>query len=160
MHHHYDEDHLAFIKQRVESMKIALFKADIHSVLQLPSNVVQVLKVEDDGTLFFISSCSGEYVKMIESSFYAYLDFYKKGSGCPLKIGGSATIVEYDPEFSPGLVSYSTNLAGRLVLIKMKITHAECFEYRPEYVGSWMDKFKKAFHHLFLSTPHRTYNFS
>ncbi len=43
------EKDFLFIKEKISEIKIALFKSDINSELQLPVNVIQTLKVEEDG---------------------------------------------------------------------------------------------------------------
>ncbi|MEO7524174.1 MAG: pyridoxamine 5'-phosphate oxidase family protein [Ferruginibacter sp.] len=158
----FDEEHIRFLKEKIDTLKFAIFKSDMYSALHLPNNIIQVLKVENDGSIWFLTSCNGKHSKAIDSSFYAYLDFYKKGTGCRLQLSGKATIAEDDDEVYLTMSDYSKGVAssGRLVLVKMKIMQAEYFENKTEPVGSITDKFKFYFHQLFLSNPHRTYNFS
>ena len=156
----YDREKLLFLKEKIQSIKFAIFRADINSVLQLPNNIIQTLKVEDDGTIWFLTSCSGDHAKTIDRSFYAYLEFYKKGTDCRLQISGTATVIEHDNEVFITMSNYSKKLTGRLVLVKMNIQQAEYFENKMEPAGSLKDKFVFAFNQLFLSNPHRVYNFS
>src|SRR4051812_8750582 len=108
MHQHDDQDeNLVFLKQKISEIKVALFRAEINSELQLPNNIIQTLKVENNGTIWFLTSCSGYHAKTIERSFYAYLDFYKKGTGCRLQIGGKANIVEDDDQSFLTISNYS-----------------------------------------------------
>ena len=160
MQQHYHEDHLTFLKEKISDIKIALFKAEINSELQLPNNIIHTLKVEDNGTIWFLTSCTGDHAKNIDRSFYAYLDYYKKGTDCRIQVSGRAVIEEDDNEAFLTMSNYSKNIAGRLVLVKMKIMQAEYFENKSMPAGSWKDKFKVAFNQLFLSTPHRIYDFS
>ncbi len=162
MHLKYDDENLLFLKAKINEIRFAIFKSEINSELQLPNNIIQVLKVEEDGTIWFLTSCHGEHSKTIDRSFYAYLDFYRKGTGCRLQLSGNATIAEDDNEVFLAMSNYSQGVAssGRLVLVKMKMMQAEYFENKTEPVGSITDKFKFYFHQLFLSTPHKTYNFS
>ena len=160
MHQNYNDEHLLFIKEKIKDIKVARFKADINSELPLPNNIIHTLKVADDGTIWFLTSCNGDYAKRIDKSFYAYLDYYKKGTDCKLHVSGCAEIVEDDNEAFLTMSNYSRSVAGRLVLVKMKIMQAEYLESKIMPVGSWKDKVKIAFNHLFLSTPHRIYDFS
>ena len=157
-----NQEHVRFVKEKVEMIRFALFKAAISSELRLPNNIIETLKVEDDGTIWFLTSCNGEHAKTIERSFYAQLDFYRKGTDCRLQLGGNATIAEDDNETFITLSNYSkaVGASGRLVLIKMKITEAEYFENKTEFAGSIKDKVKIMFNNLFLYNPHRKYNFS
>lgn len=160
MEQHYTDENLIFLKEKIKDIKIALFKSEINSELQLPNNIIQTLKVEDDGTIWFFTSCNGEYAQNIVKSFYAYLDYYKKGTECRLQLSGRATIVDDDGEAFLTMSNYSKSTASRLVLVKMKIMQAEYFETKQQQHVSWKEKMKGAFNQLFLQPSHRIYDFS
>lgn len=160
MQYRYHDENLVFLKEKIKDIKIALFKSEINSELQLPNNIIQTLQIEDDGTIWFFTSCNGEYAKCIDKSFYAYLDYYKKGTECRLQLSGRATIVEDDGEAFLTMSNYSKSTASRLVLVKMKIMQAEYFETKQQQNVSWKDKMKGAFNQLFFNPSHRVYNFS
>lgn len=157
----YNDEHLRFIKQKVEAIRFALFKAEISSELRLPNNIIETLKVEDDGTIWFLTSCHGAHAQAIERTFYAQLDFYRKGTDCRLQLSGTATIVDDDDESLISISNYSKNVgaSGRLVLVKMRMVDVEYFENKTEPVGSIKDRFRILFNQLFLYNPHRKYNF-
>jgi general stress protein 26 len=154
------ENNLAFLKEKINLIKIALFKSEINSELQLPNNIIQTLRVEDDGTVWFFTTCNGNYARFINKSFYAYLDYYKKDTGCRLQLSGKAQIVdnEYDSTFS-GWDGYSKE-GYTSVLVKMKPMQAEFFENKITADFSWPGKIKNVFNSLFLSPAHRSYHFS
>ncbi len=160
MEQHYRDEHLDFIKDRINEIGYALFKSEIKSTLQLPNNIIQTLKVEDDGTIWFLTSCSKDQARRVDKNFYAYLDFYKKGTDCRLQLGGKASIVDNPEEDFTVKSNCPKNIAGKLVLVKMKIMQAEYFENKPNSSGSIADKIKQRFYHLFLYSPHRTFDFS
>ncbi len=160
MQYNYQDENLGFLKEKIRDIKIALFKSEINSELQLPNNIIQVLKVGDDGTVWFFTSCSNSQAENIEKSFYAYLDFYKKGTDCRLQISGKASIAEEDEDQLFALSNYSKGTAGSLILVKMKIMQAEYFENKQVANVSWTEKLKTAFNHLFVSPSHRVYDFS
>lgn len=160
MQYNYQDENLGFLKEKIKEIKVALFKSEINSELKLPNNIIQVLKVTDDGTVWFFTSCSGRQAENIERSFYAYLDFYKKGTDCRLQISGKATIAEEDEDGLFLLSNYSKSIAGSLILVKMKIMQAEYFESKQVENISWAEKLKTAFQHLFVSPSHRVYDFS
>ena len=160
MLYHYPDENLVFLKEKIKEIKIALFKSEINSELQLPNNIIQTLKVEDDGTIWFFTSCSGEHAQSIDRSFYAYLDYYKKGTDCRLQLSGRATIAEDDSETFLTMSNYSKSTANRLVLVKMKIMQAEYFENKLLQNATWKEKMKGAFTHLFFNPSHRVYDFS
>jgi general stress protein 26 len=160
MNHTDNYENMVFLKKKIRQLKIALFKSEINTELKLPYNIVQILKTEDDGSVWFLTSCNGEQAKNIERSFYAYLDFYRKGTGCRLQLSGRATIVEDDNETFLTMSNYSPNISGRLVLIKMKIMQAEYFENKPSVEGTWKDRLWATLNQVFLYNPHKVYDFS
>lgn len=160
MPHLYTDENLIFLKEKIKDIKVALFKSEMNSELQLPNNIIQTLKVEDDGTIWFFTSCAGDYAQSVAKSFYAYLDYYKKGTECRLQLSGKATIVEDNDESFLNMSNYSKSTASRLVLVKMKIMQAEYFENKSLQPASWTEKMKGAISHLFFNPSHRVYDFS
>lgn len=152
------DDNLDFLKQKINSIKIALFKSEFNSELHLPNNIIQTLKVDDDGTVWFFTSCNGNYAEYIDKSFYAYLDYYRKGTDCRLQISGKANIVEDENDEIGDNIQ--KGVYGKLVLVKLKIMQAEFFENRPHSPASWGDKIKNMIHHIFPAATHRVYDFS
>lgn len=51
MQYVYQDRNLEFLKEKIEDIKIALFKTELNPDLQLPNNIIQTFKVEDDGTV-------------------------------------------------------------------------------------------------------------
>ena len=160
MQYTYHDQNLRFLKEKIKEIRVALFKSEINSELQLPNNIVEILKTEDDGTVWFFTSCIQNQAEHIDRSFYGYLDFHKKGTDCRLQIGGKAMIVESDDDGLFSRSNYSQGTASKLLLVKMKIMQAEYFESKPLNNTSWTDKLKLAFSHIFLPPAHKQYDFS
>jgi len=160
MQYDYQDQNLHFLKEKIKDIKIALFRSELDPELQLPNNIIQTLKVEDDGTVWFFTSCNGNQVKNIDRPFYAYLSYQKKGTGCRLQISGKASIVENDNDGLFSMCDYSKGNYGTLVLVKMKIMQAEFFENKPFENVSWAEKIKNSFAYLFMAPAHRIYDFA
>jgi len=160
MYHDQQDENLVFLKDKINEIKIALFKSESDFELQLPNNIIQTLCVEDDGTVWFFTTCNGCHARFMDRSFYAYLNYYKKDSGCKLQLGGKAIIVDdySDSSFTAGS-NYSED-TYTTVLVKMKIMQAEFFESKINNDVSWTEKIKSAFAGLFMSPAHRIYDFS
>lgn len=154
------DKNLDFLKEKIKDIKIALFKTELNPALQLPNNIIQTLKVDDNGTVWFFTSCNGEHVKYIDKPFYAYLSYQKKGSDCYLQLSGKATLVNTENEGLFSICNYAKGSYGKLVLVKLKIMQAEFFENKLFENISWTDRVKNTFTHLFMPPAHRTYNFS
>ena len=160
MQYNYQDENLVFLKEKIKDIKIALFKSELNSELKLPNNIIQTLKIEDDGTIWFFTSCNGNYAKNIDKSFYAYLSYYKKGTGSRLELSGIATIVKNDDEGLLTMSNYAKGTYGRLVLVKMKIMQAEFFENKLFTNISWTERIKSAINNIFPAPTHRIYDFS
>lgn len=154
------DENLGFLKSKIDDIKIAIFKAEINSELQLPNNIIQTLKVDDEGYIWFLTSCTGNQKQQIDKSFYAYLDYYKKGTDCRLQLGGRAILIEDEEDKFLDMSNYSKSTASRLVLVKMKIMQAEYFENKPVESVGLKNKIMYAFNNLFFSPAHRIYDFS
>lgn len=156
---HLDEN-LHFLKSKISEIKFAIFKSEINSELQLPNNIIQVLQVDDEGQVWFLTSCKHNQKLEINPSFYAYLDFHKKGTDCKLQICGKAEIVEDQDESFLSKSNYSKSTVNQLLLIKMKIIQAEYFENKTAENISWKEKLKYTLSSMFYNPAHRVYDFT
>lgn len=135
----------------MEEIGIAIFKPEMNCEWNLPNNIIRLMHTEEDGTIWFLTSCKHPAPER-NISIYAYLDFYRKGyEGARLRVSGKAEIA--DETEDTGSVNQ--------VLIKMKILQAE---YTAPHVeqnahSSFLEKLKHTLTH-FLHLPHRAYDFS
>lgn len=157
---HYDNENMQFISEKVNQIKIALFKSDINSELLLPNNIIDVLQVDDEGHIWFYTSCNGRYARNISKSFFASLDFYKKGSECRLHLKGQACIIEDENDFFINRSNYSKTVRASLILVKMKTTQAEYYESNHINHISWKERLLYTFNHLFFSPGSKIFDFS
>ena len=132
-----------FLQKKTMEIKTALFKAEINSLLRLPNNIIRTLQADDDGYIWFFSSCNGTYGKLVDKSFYARLEYYQKSTNTYLKLNGNAHIAESFNELHPLLIMKS--LGDNEVLIKFKITEAEYFGEKPVMAASFKETFKNIF---------------
>lgn len=151
----------SFITDKIKEIKVGLFKSEINSELWLPNNIVQILRVDDSGQLWFFTSCSNRHAAHINRSFYAYLDFHKRGTNSRLLINGPASIVdeEGDKEELMPQSNYSNSVASSLVLVKMKIMQAEYFDGHEQAAGSWTERVKQTLNNWFFDRNHKLMDF-
>jgi len=153
--HSNNDTTLAFLKEKIEDIRVALFKAEINSVLQLPNNIISTLKVDADGFIWFYTSCNSNYATQVDKEFFAYLDYYQKGRDSRLRVSGRACIIE-----GCGSDADKTESAN-LILLKMKIMQAEYSGNDVEKQQTWVDKIKTTFTELLAgSSPVKKYLFS
>ena len=151
------DENLKFLKEKINSIKVALFRSEIDSELELPNNIIKTYKVEDDVTVWFFTTLNVYHKALSGKPFFAHLYFYKKEADFHLQLSGKAVIVE-NADLDSNFSTFSTGTYA-VALIKMKILHAEFNEKRDSTNISWPKKIKSVFNQLFLA-PHRIYHFS
>lgn len=149
--------HLLFLETKIHEVKRAIFKADINAELQLPNNIISILKTDSKGNVWFFTSCNRGYANKIDKHFFAYLDFFQKGQQFRLRLSGNASIVEGDEEESSVADAPSK---GDIVLIKFKILYAAYLENKPSLNLSITNKVKIFFSTFFIPAGGRRYDFS
>jgi len=156
----YHDQHLDFIKGKINEINTALFKTELDPLLQLPNNIIQTLKVDHDGMVWFFTSFNGLQSQVIDRPFFAYLDYHQKSKGIFLQLSGKASIAGHEDHGLFSICNYTKGSYGRLILVKFKIMQAEYFETNMVENHSWAEKLKHTFSHLFQPSANRKYNFS
>ena len=153
-----NDEHLRFVKQKIECIKIAFFIADTESILKLPNNIISTLRVTDDGFIWFFTSYIGEYIQYLDKEFYVSLDYYQKGNNCRLQIKGKAFIIDNDTEEPLGMKD-TIERSAKMILMKVKILKAE---YTVDKLPrtSIKEKIVSAFHTILSSNQYKVYDFS
>ena len=153
------DEKLGFLQKKIMDIKIAMFRAEMHSGFPLPNNIISTIKADEHGNIWFFTSCNGNYAAHIDQHFYAYLEYYQKGRDARLRISGKASIVKDDTvDDDPVMIEDMSKASGNLILIKLKIMQAEYFENRPVQSPNISNRIKNFFSDLFVPT-HRTYDF-
>ena len=144
-----DKD-IRFLQKKIGEIKIAMFKAEIDPLLQLPNNIVSTLKTDDEGNIWFFTSYKGKFKKAIIHSFPACLEFYQKG-GSRICTSGKADIIQDDA------MMQSSN--DNSVLIRFKIMHAKYFKNKSLTYSSLKTRVKDFFTDLVSSPNYREFDF-
>ena len=123
---------LSFIQHKIEELQNALFFSTSDSLLKIPTHIVNVLKVDELGQIWFAVPKPGQQIHEFDNSFGAKLDFFKKGKDFYIKILGKAFIVN-DPEEINTIIYINEEIKQKarkneILLIKVKITHADYSE--------------------------------
>ena len=150
MQYKFQNRNLDFLKEKIQEINTALSGSELNGELQIPNNIIQTLTAENDGTLWFFTSCNSKQIKNSDGAFYANLNYQKKGTGSRLQLSGIASVVKNNNEDL--FYNYPKNSYGKLVLIKMKIMHAEFIEKKISEKNSWTEKIKYTFNNLFYGS--------
>jgi hypothetical protein len=114
-----------FLKERITSIQTALFFSQDIGVMKIPNSVVHILKVDDDGQMWFFIHRPRQYLFAFNETFHARLDFYKKGAKCFLLAAGNVSMIDEQPDVDPAMAGKQDlewPFTGRqLMLMKMKI---------------------------------------
>lgn len=85
---------LQFIKEKIYDLKTAIFFSTSNSILKLPVRIVEALKIDEDGFLWFYMKKPLQHISAFDMVFPARLQFYQKGKSSFVEISGRGTIVD------------------------------------------------------------------
>ena len=125
---------LGFLQEKINSLQTALFFSMSSSVLKFPVTIINALKVDEAGQIWFCMPVPPQSIKEFDDGFHSLLQFFRKGENFYLKIQGKAFIVN-DPEQVSAVFFISDDckkdiILGASVLIRVQIQCADYFESR------------------------------
>jgi general stress protein 26 len=131
------EQYLPFLQQKIQGIGSALFYSLSDAVLKFPTSIVNTLKVDETGNVWFLTNRPGQHLHEFDWEFPARMQFYRKGKGYFLQINGKACIVN-DPEEVNNIVALPEETKNRafkeMVLIRVQIGNVEYCEYKDKKV--------------------------
>ncbi len=153
------DSNLMYLQSKMKDIGIALFKPEIDFDTNIPNNIIQLLDVEDDGHIWFYTSCCKAPNALIPEQFYGYLDFYKKGTDCRIRVNGIATVAKNDEDnLAVAMPINSAEKNNNLILIRLKVMQAEIFENKPQQHVSFANRLKGAFQLFFQGNDQYMFN--
>ncbi len=143
------DTNLHFIKDKIYEMHSAIMYNFSDEVIRLPNSIVNVVKVVDDGELWFTCDTPEYHPDQYSGLFPVRLQFYRKGKLFHLEISGPAEIVN-------DLRDENEVLANRL-LIKMKMKNISYTETKEKTKADARHWINKAYRYLssYLAIPHQ-----
>ena len=125
---------LNFLQEKINALQTALFFSMSSSVLKFPVTIINALKVDEAGQIWFCLPAPVQSIKEFDDGFHSLLQFFRKGQSFYLKIQGKAFIVS-DPEQVSNIFFIGDDIKrdiilGMSVLIKVQIQCADYFESR------------------------------
>ena len=117
---------LCFLKEKIQEIGSAIFFNLSESVLKLPTSIVETLKVDDFGFVWFYIQKPRQDLREFDKEFPVRMDFFRKGKSHFLQLEGKAWMVN-DPEEinSLDVSEEEKNKMHDMVLVKVKIQKAE-----------------------------------
>jgi hypothetical protein len=129
-----------FLQEKIQEIGSAIFFNLSDSVLKLPTSIVNQVKVDDFGYVWFYIQKPKQNLKEFDLEFPVRLDFFRKGHSCFLQVNGKGWVVS-DPEDmnSLGALPYETDQVREMVLVKVKILKAEYYETKTTPHSWWQN---------------------
>ncbi len=143
---------LSLIHKKIEELQHALFFPVNDSILKMPTCVITVIRVDEIGQVWFAIPSPAQDIDEFDKSFHAKLDFFKKGKDFFLKLLGKAFIVTDPEEINTADIEESVKERARkkeIVLIKVKISHADYFEKPVIAATAHHSMFKNIFSYIY-----------
>ena len=124
------DTNLQFIREKIYEIKHAVMYSMSNELVKIPNSIVTVLKVDNEGNLWFLCTPPAYRVEECECVFPARLQFYKKGKFFRLEVSGKATIM--NNEYNAG---DSEKSREKPILIKMNMSNIEYTVSEPKEKG-------------------------
>src|ERR1700712_2585128 len=100
---------ISVLREKIKELENALFMSESNSLVSLPTHIVRVSEVDEEGNIWFIIPKPTQVVESFSKEMSAKLDFFKKGIEFFLKISGTATIVWSKKEMKEANLSNEFN---------------------------------------------------
>ncbi|WP_336516011.1 hypothetical protein [Pollutibacter soli] len=146
MKEHTAEKNFEFIKSKINDIRSALFTYSDIDEVTYPTCIVSALRVDNNGTVWFLMNKSKNQYLGADQKFAAQLSFYRKGFPFKLSVCGKADII-HQPQVINEIVGLSPLESGldtnEILLVKMQILKATYVEWRGVQPETW---FKKLYH--------------
>lgn len=113
--------HLEFIRRKLDTLKTATMHNLGNQALRLPNDVIHLLKVDDQGQLWFAGHQPRGWIYQYDQCFPVRLCFYQKGSPYFIEASGNAFFSNNEER-----MMFADELQPGSILFKMT---ASAFEY-------------------------------
>ena len=143
---------LDFITSKITELGTAVFHSHSNSVLNLNPTVINTLKIDENGYIWYMVNRPAQTITEFEKQFPVALNYYKKGIPFFLNVFGIARIV-IDPEelVCTALDNEIQNsIKSDKILLSVKISNVNYYEKEADMPKSWFTKFKRAVSEIFL----------
>ena len=115
------DNNLQFIREKIYTVRTAIMYSMSNELIKLPNCIIEAVKVDNEGQLWFICKPPAYEVDQCVSSFPARLHFYRKGTFFHIEVSGKATIMND---------VYMDNSKEKSLLVKMTMNSVEYTEPR------------------------------
>ena len=121
--------------EKMKELENALFVSDARSLSKLPTHIVQIAEVDEEGNAWFIIPRPTQVIESFDKQMPAKLEFFKKGKGFYLKLRGLASLIHSEDLLPRTKIFQELSESfkkKKLVAVKLKMQSAEYFENAPK----------------------------
>jgi hypothetical protein len=119
------DNNLQFIREKIYEIKSAVMYSMSNELVKIPNSIVTVLKVDDEGQIWFLCTPPTFRIDECECVFPARLHFYRKGKFFHVEVSGRAVIMNKEYPSYTVVPADSDQKKERPVLIKMSMQNIE-----------------------------------
>jgi hypothetical protein len=119
------DNNLQFIREKIYEIKSAVMYSMSNELVKIPNSLVTVLKVDDEGHVWFLCNPPTFRIDECECVFPARLHFYRKGKFFHIEVSGRAVIMNKDYPLHSASATEGEQKKERPVLIKMSMQDIE-----------------------------------
>jgi hypothetical protein len=87
------DSNLQFIREKIYEIRSAVMYSMSNELVKIPNSIVSVIKIDDEGQLWFLCMPPTYKIEECECVFPARLHFYRKGKLFHIEVSGKATIM-------------------------------------------------------------------
>jgi general stress protein 26 len=129
---------ISVLREKIKELENALFMSESNALVSLPTHIVRVSEVDEEGNIWFIIPKPTQVIESFSKEMPAKLDFFKKGSSFFLKISGIASIVWTAREMKEANLSneFVGSLKNGNVAVKVKVELSEYMEKAPKQTSN------------------------
>jgi hypothetical protein len=153
------KDHMSldFLKSKIYQIRTAIISNEEKMAFGFPTCIVSALNVDESGSIWFLLDSNGRNVTEENIGFPVNLRFFRKGYYFTLNIDGLASIITHTKSVNRIMrvpeTEADVNL-GSALMIKVKILHADCYEWEIGPYKSWLKQgLQKSLSWLHLIKP-------
>jgi len=132
---------IQFLRQKIQNIRSALFFSQNNDLIKMPTSIITVLKIDEEGCLWFFVKRPPQCLDAFEKEFPARLDFFRKRTGYFLHVSGKAFIVQDTGIFMDDWNDISPvskeDLLQEMVLLKVKMMNVDYFDNTPSENKYW-----------------------
>ena len=126
------DNNLAFIREKIYEIRSAVMYTMNNTLVKIPNGIIHLLKIDEEGHLWFVCSQPSVRVEECEQQFPARLFFYKKGKYFHVEVSGKAVVMN---------TTYSGDADGnKPILIRMSMQNIEYTDMEARRPLTWIEQ--------------------